>query len=190
MRWTALVPMKQGAETKSRLAGVLDAPARKALAEAMAAHVVDRLREVEAIADIHLLAPAPAPGLDVAWLADGGAGLNAELAKASIALGEGPLLVLHADLPLLQRDDVEALLTAARQAGAAIAPDRHGGGTNALAMARRDDAAFLFGSDSFARYCRHLPQAAIVRRPGLAFDLDTPDDLADARCAGAMAVAE
>ncbi|MEJ7925425.1 2-phospho-L-lactate guanylyltransferase [Sphingobium sp. AN641] len=185
-QWTALVPMKQGADTKSRLAGAIDLPARVALAHAMVAHVLDCLRDVEAIGDVHLLAPAPEAGLDTAWLADGGAGLNAELARAHATI-KGPLLIIHADLPHLTPADVSALLAAARDAGAAIAPDRHGRGTNALALTGDPPVAFAFGEDSFARHMRLLPDAAIVRRPGLARDLDTAEDLAEARRAGVVA---
>lgn len=186
-KWTALVPMKQGADTKSRLAGVIDLPARVALARAMVAHVLACLRDVEGIGDVHLLAPAPEAGLDMAWRGDGGAGLNAELARAHAAI-QGPLLIIHADLPHLTPGDVSALLAAARDAGAAIAPDRHGRGTNALALAGDAPVAFAFGEDSFARHMRLLPAAAIVRRPGLARDLDTAEDLAEARRAGVVAV--
>ncbi len=189
-RWTALMPMKQGLQAKSRLAAVLDGPERAALAEAMAAHVVCCLRAVREIGEVRLLAPEPAAALDATWLADAGRGLNAELASACANLSDGPVLVIHADLPKLAPDDVEALLSAADKAGAAIAPDRHEKGTNALALARNARCDFAFGSDSLARHRRLFPGAAIVRRPGLAFDLDTPDDLAEAREAGLLRLDE
>jgi 2-phospho-L-lactate guanylyltransferase len=61
-----------------------------------------------------------------------------------------------------------------------IAPDEQEQGTNALALAPPDPGFFRFGPDSFQA---HLEAAKalgakphILRRPGLANDLDTPDD--------------
>ncbi len=61
-----------------------------------------------------------------------------------------------------------------------IAPDASGQATNALVLAPPDPDFFRFGPSSFAAH--HDAAAArgvqfeIVRRPGLAFDLDTPED--------------
>ncbi len=89
-----------------------------------------------------------------------------------------PIAVFHADLPRLGAEDVAALLAAGERGGCAIAPDRHGTGTNALAIGDGRAFSFAFGADSFAR---HRAQAGerfeIVTRPGLALDVDTPDDL-------------
>ena len=103
------------------------------------------------------------------------------------------LAVLHGDLPTLSSDDIRALLAAVpRPAGVAIAPDRAGTGTNGLAMRPASAIPFRFGVGSFAAHAAATAEAgvsvAVVRRPGLAFDLDTPDDLtswlAVARAAG------
>jgi 2-phospho-L-lactate guanylyltransferase len=66
------------------------------------------------------------------------------------------------------------------EAHCVIAPDRHDKGTNALAMTPPDPDFFRFGPDSFHA---HTEAAAtrgmrlhVLRRPGLAHDLDTPDD--------------
>ena len=61
-----------------------------------------------------------------------------------------------------------------------IAPDQQEQGTNALALAPPDPDFFRFGPDSFQA---HLEAAKargmtmrILRRPGLAQDLDTPEE--------------
>ena len=64
---------------------------------------------------------------------------------------------------------------------AVLAPDHTGSGTNALLLAPPDALPFLFGPDSFARHsqpreARHLPYA-IAHAPGIAGDVDTPDDV-------------
>ena len=64
----------------------------------------------------------------------------------------------------------------------AIAPDKAGTGTNGLCLRPPDAIAFAFGSGSFARHTARADAAAlplaVVREPGLEFDLDTPQDLA------------
>ncbi len=175
MRWTAVMPLKQGPDRKSRLASVLTLDQRIALSDRMAAHVLACLDAVPIIETRLLLSPHPALG--ATWVTDGGHGLNAELA----ALQQRPLLVIHADLPFLSPDDIAALLAAAERDGAGIAPDRHGTGTNALALTRPGPFPFAFGPDSCAQHKRSMDGAmAIVDRDGLAFDLDMPDDLAEA----------
>ena len=93
------------------------------------------------------------------------------------------LVVLHGDLPNLAADDVAALIDAAAGGPAvAIAPDRLGTGTNGLALRPPGVIGFRFGAGSFAAHRAEAQTAgvdpAVVVRPGLAFDLDTPEDLA------------
>ena len=95
------------------------------------------------------------------------------------------MIVLHADLPALEAADVEALIEAASEAGA-IAPDHRGSGTNALALLNARDFPFCFGPDSFARHCALLPGCGTVRRPGLARDIDLPEDLPWAAALGCL----
>lgn len=180
MTWTGIVPLKQGADRKSRLSDRLSAEGRAALSDRMAAHVIACLKNCPLIGRIILLSPQPWPCQDVEWRQDSGQGLNRELERLRTALGSPPLLVIHADLPLLTRADVEALLEAA-QGGIALAPDWHGMGTNALAIEDDRPFTFVFGADSFARHKAGADVTAIVSRPGLALDVDTPEDLEMAR---------
>jgi 2-phospho-L-lactate guanylyltransferase len=91
--------------------------------------------------------------------------------------------ILHGDLPNLGADDVVALLEAAEQTRAvAIAPVRAGTGTNGLPLRPPDIIGFRFGAGSMAAHREEALAAGIeprlVERDGLAFDLDTPQDLA------------
>jgi 2-phospho-L-lactate guanylyltransferase len=101
-----------------------------------------------------------------------------------VADGISVLVVLHGDLPNLSPDDVRALGDALPEAGGgvALAPDRAGIGTNGLAQSPADAIAFGFGMGSFIRHRAAAEEAGlplvVVERPGLAFDLDTPADLA------------
>jgi 2-phospho-L-lactate guanylyltransferase len=187
VNWTALVPLKTAAMRKSRLAARLGPDARIALSRALLGRLMEALHAVPRITSIVLLADDAAYDPTVRWIEDQGRGLNAELEAARDALDAGPLLVIHADLPLVGAADLEALLDAAKKAGNAIAPDRHDTGTNALALAGDSGIAFRFGADSFARHHALAREAVIVRRPGLALDCDTPGDL-DLAIAGGFIV--
>ncbi|WCP15336.1 Phosphoenolpyruvate guanylyltransferase [Sphingobium sp. AntQ-1] len=177
MQWNVIIPWKQGPDTKSRLGGVLDARQRMMLAADMARRVVGCVAEVEAVGMVRLLAPAAPLDWPCAWVRDEGRGLNRELTAARLRFGTSRFVVVHADLPKLVAGDIARLLAAAEDAGAAFAPDRHGQGTNAVALADVDPFAFAFGPNSLAGHRSQRLQAAIVETEGLGFDIDVPEDL-------------
>lgn len=177
--WTAILPLKLRADRKSRLAPVLSGEERQRLGDHMARHVITQLRAVAAINDIIMLSPRSIPDWPLRHVLDHGRGLNAELDVVAATVPD-KVLVIHGDLPLVTAQDITALLDAAEASGFAIAPDRHGPGTNALALTALPTAfTFAFGPDSFARHQKSLGDAlATVQRTGLACDIDTPADLA------------
>jgi 2-phospho-L-lactate guanylyltransferase len=183
MLWRAVVPLKL-ADRKTRLAGRFDEAQRSALAEDMAAHVVSQIAASTRVRRISVLSPRRDRSLACGWIEDLGRGLNAELDAARDVEEGAPLFVMFADLPLVSVADVEALLEAAERNGAAIAPDRHGQGTNALALADGAAFRFAFGTDSFGRHRDALPHSAIVRTAGLGLDVDTPADWEEALALG------
>jgi 2-phospho-L-lactate guanylyltransferase len=184
-----IVPHRGLAAAKTRLAPVLDDGEREALARRLLEQVLRVARE--ACGDVVVITPSEAlePLVTAAGarlVVQRGMGLNAGLDQArGEAIGDGvtTLVVLHGDLPNLLADDVAALLEALPEAGGvAIAPDRAGIGTNALALRPPGAIPFRFGAGSFAAHVEEANAASIqlveVHRPGLAFDLDTPADLA------------
>jgi 2-phospho-L-lactate guanylyltransferase len=118
-----------------------------------------------------------------------GAVVDAGLAAVR-ALGAASALVLMADLPGLEPDEVGALLSRLRGAEVVIAPDERGDGTNALGIRFTGPIAdpdalehTAFGNpDSFVRHCtwarRTGRRLEVLRRPGLELDVDLPEDLA------------
>jgi 2-phospho-L-lactate/phosphoenolpyruvate guanylyltransferase len=183
MSWTAIVPIKPPGMGKTRLAGCLAAGQRARLIERMLDHVLAALADVPLL-EVRLLCPSPPAGWAGHWTADEGRGLNAELEAAARAV-PSRLLVIHADLPMLKPREVADLLQAAA-GGIAIAPDRHRMGTNAIAVADPSALRFAFGPGSFVAHRRAARGAIIVDRPGLAHDLDTPEDLAALLDGGAL----
>jgi 2-phospho-L-lactate guanylyltransferase len=185
-----IVPHRGLEHAKTRLAGVLDPAQRADLAERLLRHVLEVA--VEAGPEVVVISPDAELG---ALVTDAGArlsvqrglGLNAGLAQArdeALSEGVGAVAVLHGDLPALTSADVTALLAAATGDGAlvAIAPDAADTGTNGLALAPPDVMGFHFGAGSLEAHRRAAKRAGawttLVRRPGLAFDIDTPADLA------------
>jgi 2-phospho-L-lactate/phosphoenolpyruvate guanylyltransferase len=188
-RTRIIVPHRGLAAAKTRLAPVLDHDERIALARTLLVRVLGVARQ--AGDDVVVITPAaelePIVAEAGARLAvQRGMGLNAGLDQAREAAeadGVDRLVILHGDLPNLAADDVRTLVAAAvGERSVAIAPDRLGTGTNGLVLAPPGVIGFRFGTGSFAAHRTEAQAAgvepAIVARPGLAFDLDTPEDLA------------
>ena len=188
-RTRIIVPHRGLVAAKTRLAPVLDHDERIALARTLLVRVLEVARQ--AGDDVVVITPAaelePIVAEAGARLAvQRGMGLNAGLDQAREAAeadGVDRLVVLHGDLPNLAADDVQALVAAASgEPSVAIAPDRLGTGTNGLGLAPPGIIGFRFGAGSFAAHVADARAAgvepSIVARPGLAFDLDTPQDLA------------
>ena len=174
--WRAVGPIKQGDLGKSRLAPLLAPDARDRLVRRMAEHVLATLARVPMLESITVLSPQPFAGWQGGWHRDHGRGLNAELAAWRAAMGDAPVVIIHADLPLLTPEDVAVLLQTATARGAALAHDRGRTGTNALAIADARAFRFCFGADSFPQHLAQAPGIGVVARDGLMDDLDTPAD--------------
>jgi 2-phospho-L-lactate guanylyltransferase len=110
---------------------------------------------------------------------DRGLAWNDALATAIAEVVTAPLVaVISADLPLIRADDVEELLAATPERGIAIARALDGG-TNAVAMRPPGVVRTHFGEPGSAAVHASLGVPhVVVDLPGLAFDVDTPDDLA------------
>lgn len=164
--------------------------ARGRLARRLLEHVLSAVRDVSDGCGV-VISPDPSlrrivEAAGARLIVQRGLGLNAGLAQArdeAMADGVETLVVLHGDLPDLLADDIAALIAAVpAEMGLALAPDAGGTGTNALAMRPPDAVPFRFGRDSYAAHRREAERGGVpvvvVTRPGLAFDLDTPADLA------------
>ncbi len=198
----AVIPQKRFRRAKARLAPALAADARHELASSLFARVLAACNGCPALAG-SLVAT---DGADVAHAAlrsaallerdrSAHAGRLAATVDAALdslrARGATHALIVMADLPRLQARDVAELLAALREAPVVIAPDAQRRGTSALGL--RLDLGFrsAFGhADSFQRHLREARRSAagarVLYNPRIAFDLDTPGDLAQL---GARAVA-
>lgn len=190
----ALVPLKDLVRAKTRLAGMLSPSERRALAQAMLEDVLVTLAGHPDISTVTLVSDDPAVHLLAGrygtryWTERElrCRGLNAVVGRASdrlLAQEEEPVLVLHADLPLLGGEDISAVLASRREVGGlVIGCDRHGNGTNLLCFDRASAPRFCFGADSCRRHVEwaraHDVPVLVLRRPGIELDIDEPQDLA------------
>ncbi len=188
MALRVIIPVKPFDEAKRRLSPVMVATTRAKLARKLFTHVLATVVEFADPRMVVVISRAP----EVLALAEARGAkplaetsrsdLNAALRQAaefSFQKGATGLLVVASDLPLLQASDLAEMT----DAETAIASDRHGRGTNALLWPANPAFAFHFGEDSFARHLAAAKAAGfdprIVSRPGLAHDVDEPEDLLD-----------
>jgi 2-phospho-L-lactate guanylyltransferase len=184
----AIIPVKPFAQGKSRLAGVLGAAERAALNRRLFGRVLDATlvtfrpeRVVVVTGDALLLALVRGQGLHALQDTDGG--LNAALGFAcryAVERGAPAIAVVPSDLPTVTAGDVAALAAALGPAPCCvIAPDEQEQGTNALALTPPDPGFFRYGPASFQAHIEAAKARGmaphILRRPGLAGDLDTPE---------------
>jgi 2-phospho-L-lactate guanylyltransferase len=178
MSLVAVVPLKAAGNRKTRLAAMLSQAERDELALRMFRHVSDTLARSVGVEEIILLSSEEPPGWSGPRMMDQGRGLNEELAHVAANLGDARLLVIHADLPFVDSDDIAALEGV--DAAVAFAPSHCGGGTNAILFRRASDARFAFGPGSAALHrCLFPTRPEEVCRIGLALDLDTPEDVSE-----------
>lgn len=192
-----LLPLKEFAAAKQRLAGVLSAPERAQLFEAMVDDVLNVLTAHPAIERVVLCSRdraavwlaryyeveflhedqlgAPAGGLNTV--------VNAAVQRC-LAQGADELMVVHGDLPLLGEDDVSRFVAAHRAArgpAVTIAPDRRHSGTNLMAWRALPTFVAQYGAHSLQRHseqARALGAAlTLCNLPGACCDIDEPDDL-------------
>lgn len=190
MRAIAVLPVKRFAEAKRRLATGLDDERREAVVAAMLDDALEAIGEARSIErtvvvsdEPRAAASAAAAGAEV--VPDPGEGGHPGAALEGVAWAEergaGCVVLLPGDCPLLEPRELDRLLTGVPDSYVAIVPDRHGTGTNALALAPPGAIRPAFGEDSCGRHVAAARAAgipfAVEELPSLALDLDTPADV-------------
>ncbi|MDX6609925.1 MAG: 2-phospho-L-lactate/phosphoenolpyruvate guanylyltransferase [Solirubrobacterales bacterium] len=190
MKATAVLPVKRFAAAKQRLAPGIGATHRAELAAAMLEDALEAIGAARSIERLVVVTSEPraielatASGAEVLPDPDEGGHSGAALSGISRAreLGAGCVVLLPIDCPLLEPRELERLLTGMPERYVAIVPDRHGTGTNALALSPPDAIRPAFGEGSCARHVAAAREAGLpfgVEELGsLALDLDTPADV-------------
>ncbi len=185
-----LVPVKNLATAKQRLAAVLDQPARTELAQAMLHDVVSALaawtgRPACALVTSDPFAIELAREYDFEIIPDpanpGETGAIEMATDICVARGIESTLVIPADIPLIQASELVQIFAHAPEEGSVLAPAADGRGTNAAFRRPANLFPLRFGNDSFKP---HLAAARatgkpciVLQLPGIAVDVDNPDDV-------------
>jgi 2-phospho-L-lactate/phosphoenolpyruvate guanylyltransferase len=190
-RLVVIVPVGTLDGAKSRLGGTLDAEERRDLATRLLRRTIAAALGARGVAEVVVVTPDDevrelAATAGARPIRQRSQGLNAGLREAradAIAGGADAIAVVPIDLPMASPKAITDALAPLRDPArpvVVIVPDRHGRGTNFLAVAPPDAIEFGFGGDSRAGHaaCAADAGARLVELDGpLRLDLDTPDDL-------------
>ena len=188
----AVVPIKEVAQAKQRLADAVPAEVKPRLALAMAEDVLSALALVRPLSGILVVSVDPdacelARRYGARLLADGAReGQTSAVAAAAAALahkGRNAMLTIPADVPLITAEEVAKIIDAHdREPDFVIVPAHDGRGSNAVLCAPPQAVRLTFGNDSFAPHVEAAKRAGlepkIIRVPGIGLDIDNPADLA------------
>lgn len=191
--WIVL-PVKPLNRAKSRLADVLTPEQRQRFAEMMLRRTLTVTRAVRAVTgtlvisrDTKALAIARDYGARTVQ-ETGQPALNPALMRATQLLAgwhSDAVLVLPADLPLMEPEDISGLIRAAGddERSVVIATDRARDGTNALFVRPPGLITYDYGINSYERHIEQARAAGATiveyESDNLKFDLDVPADIVD-----------
>jgi 2-phospho-L-lactate guanylyltransferase len=185
-----LVPVKNLAAAKQRLASVLDQPSRTALAQAMLHDVLDAIHGWKSRPIVGVVTSDPyaiqlAQEYEFEVIPDpdnsGETGAIEMATRVAVERGAKFTLVIPADIPLIQAGELEEILKHAPAEGSVLVPAADARGTNAAFRRPADLFPLRFGNDSFKPH--HAGAQAtgkpcvILNLPGIAVDVDNPADL-------------
>ncbi len=164
----------------TRLSGVLSPPQRVRLSTNLAEQTIAvshtaGFRPVVLTSDPGVTTTARSNGAHV--VGDDGTGLTGAVTAAVRDL-DGPWIVVHADLPLLDSDVLAQVARTADERGHAVCPSIDGG-TNVFAGTGQLD--FSYGPGSFTRHLAMVPSAGVIADRRTALEVDTPGHLAALR---------
>ena len=183
-----LIPVKNKLNAKQRLAPLLSSEERFHFAQAMLEDVLDAVSAVPerppvslVTSDDHARELAAKHGFAIIEdREDAGETAAIEMATRICAeRGVAWTLVIPGDAPLATADEIGVILRVAPKKGSVLASDHKGLGSNAVYRAPADLFPLRFGDHSYAP---HLASAQILgpvvqlRLPGLALDIDRPED--------------
>jgi 2-phospho-L-lactate/phosphoenolpyruvate guanylyltransferase len=184
-----LVPVKNLDNAKQRLAPVLPQSDRTELAQTMLQDVLEAVSQ--ASADEVALVTSDSFALDLASFFnfevirdDSNLSETDAIATATqVCLRRGiqTTVVVPGDIPLIRAVEIQQIYENAPERGCVLVPSSDKRGTNAVL--RRPAALFplRFGNDSFMPHLTSAIAAensvVVLSLPGIALDVDTPDDL-------------
>jgi 2-phospho-L-lactate/phosphoenolpyruvate guanylyltransferase len=185
----AVVPLKNLAEAKKRLANHLDPDERKTLVLAMLDDVLDALSRSKLFSEIDVISPDKSIEGRVrrrraVFIKQRGAGLNSAIRQAMRELKRrkaASVTTVLADLPLAEPSDFRQLVKISPERRRIVMAPSLKGGTNVMFRSPPNLIRTSYGRWSFAKHLRmsqkkNVPTYAISNSR-LSFDVDTIHDL-------------
>lgn len=187
----AILPVKSPQNAKQRLTGFLAVEQRETLARMLYRQTLSALCQAEGIdqvvvatSDAEIADHARRSGIMVfEEVEQVSHSVSADAAcLRAMEMGASTVMLVPIDVPTVTPADFTQLAASARP-GLIVVPSSDGTGTNALVRTPPDCIQSRFGPGSFRK---HLDQALskglpadVLRLPGLMFDIDTPEDVAE-----------
>jgi 2-phospho-L-lactate guanylyltransferase len=184
-----LVPVKNLASAKQRLAGVLDQASRTELAQTMLMDVLQAIaacgRDKASLVTSDAFAIEHAADFGFEIIPDDSNHSETDAIETAtrvcVSRAVQNTLVIPGDIPLIEPDDIAAIYEHAPGVGSVLVPSADRRGTNAALRAPAALFPLRFGNDSF---WPHLSAAIATDLPCVALpmarielDVDTPEDL-------------
>jgi 2-phospho-L-lactate guanylyltransferase len=185
-----LVPIKNTSGAKQRLASILAQDSRTRLAQAMLHDVLSALYEWKDRPSVGIVtSDAYATQLATEYKFEiipdpenpGETGAIEIATQVCVERGEDSTLVIPADIPLIKPWELEEIYKQAPAEGTVLVPAGDGRGTNAAFRRPANLFPLRFGNNSFKPH--HAAAQAtgqpcvILNLPGIAVDIDNPEDL-------------
>ncbi len=189
----AVIPVKNFAQAKMRLSGVLTPDQRHDLCQAMLSDVLVAACRATTLAGVLVVSCDPIAldlakqkGADVLQEASSH-GINQALTSAGQYLQAkncSGMMIIPSDVPLVSADEIDEIISIhGTRSAITLIPAWDDGGTNAMVVTPCDVSSFHFGEDSFAAHKAAALnidlKPTIINAAGLELDLDTPDDLSE-----------
>lgn len=186
----AIIPVKPLKNAKSRLSQVLTPDQRYELAQSMFRHVLSVVSAVKHVTGVVVIsrdtkALSIARELGAKTIQEGmNSDLNPALLRATAILSTwraDAVLVLPADLPFINVDDINGMVHLSTNNSVILATDSEGDGTNALLIRPPGLIKYEYGKGSFHKHIENAHQvgANVISyySDRLSLDIDYPEDL-------------
>ena len=192
MKPWAILPVKEMAGAKQRLAPLLSPEERIALMQVMLRDVLTAFSAAPGLAGIAVvtldpwvqaLAQEHGARIITEGAREGHTGAVTSAAAVLQAEGVAAILTMPGDIPAVKTPEIEALIAAASAPPAfIIAPAHDEQGSNAILVSPPNAVRLRFGEDSYFPHLAAARAAGITPQnlclPGIAMDIDHPADIA------------
>ncbi|PDM26761.1 2-phospho-L-lactate guanylyltransferase [Candidatus Bathyarchaeota archaeon B24-2] len=188
MRVAAIIPVKRLKDAKSRLSNLMSEEERVNLTLIMLTDVLKSIKESSVDEIIVVSSNAEvckvAERYSAKFLKETSLGLRNAVAQASswcTAQGIECTLFIPADVPLITREDINAIISLCKHERQVVISPSKSGGTNALLRRPIDVIPTFFGMGSFRKHLEYLIKRRVNYEvyisPRIILDVDSPEDL-------------